>query len=52
MTNKDVYQSGNTIRLTCEFFDFDGLKKDPQTIKVKFMIINTMSSAKSQMLNA
>lgn len=35
MTNKDVYQSGNTIRLTCEFFDFDGLKKDPQIIKVK-----------------
>ena len=31
----EVYQSGNTIRLTCELCDFDGKITDPQIIKIK-----------------
>lgn len=31
----NVYQSGNTVRLTCEFYDFDNEIKDPNIIKIK-----------------
>lgn len=29
-----VYQYGNTVRLECVFFDFQGNKVDPQLVKI------------------
>jgi hypothetical protein len=31
----NTYQSGNTVRLSCEFYDFDKEMKDPTIIKLK-----------------
>lgn len=30
-----IYQTGNTVRLTCEFFDFNGEAADPPIVKIK-----------------
>lgn len=34
MQNKS-YQSGNTVRLTCEFYDFSGGLSDPSSVKLR-----------------
>lgn len=50
MTTKKVintYQYGNTIRFECDFFDFNGVKIDPQMIKLviynyKYQVLSTI----------
>jgi hypothetical protein len=32
---ENAYQTGNTIRLTCIFRDFDGVLRNPNLVKVK-----------------
>jgi hypothetical protein len=32
---ENSYQAGNTIRLLCEFKDFDGLSRNPDMVKVR-----------------
>lgn len=50
MYDKPVYQHGNTIRLTCEFFDFDGIPKSPDDVKIriydyKYNVIDEFNNA-------
>jgi hypothetical protein len=35
MNDRTVYQHGTTVRFTCEFYDFDGLLKSPNIVKLK-----------------
>lgn len=30
-----IYQTGNTVRLTCQFHDFNGETAEPQIVKLK-----------------
>lgn len=33
---ESIFQNGNTVRLSCSFYDFDGTLKDPNIVKIKF----------------
>lgn len=44
-----IYQTGNTVRLTCEFFDFNGEKAVPQIVKVK--LYDERYNVKSEITN-
>lgn len=44
-----IYQSGNTVRLTCTFKNFDGTLLDPDSLKViiydqKYTVIQTITN--------